>query len=83
MKKTIEGTIHGKHIDLDDETSIPEGSRVKLRIEPLETQSDGEKLQRLLALFKEMGRDKSLLKVLEKIVKERSAPREVDLDAAP
>ena len=85
METTLQGTIHGRHIELDCDAGIPEGSRVRLRIEPVTTLSDAEKLKRILALFRELGKDETLVKALEAAYNERKGefPREVRLDVAP
>lgn len=83
MGTTLQGTIHGRHIELDRDAGMPDGSRVKLRLEPMRVMSDAERLQRLLTLFREMGEDERLVNALDEVVRQRSVPREVDLNAAP
>jgi hypothetical protein len=79
METTMQGTIRGKSIELDSDIGLPTGSRVTLRIERAPTLSTEGRLQRLLKLFRELGRDEGFVKALAEIEKHRSGPREVNL----
>jgi len=83
MEMTMQGTVHGKSIELDSEVGLPTGSRVMLHIQSVQPLSTKERLHRLLGLFDELGRDESFVKAVTEVVKRRSMPREVHLDAAP
>jgi hypothetical protein len=85
METIAQGIIHGTQIDLDRETGIPAGSRVRIQIERIETMTDAEKLSRLKALLKELGEDQTFVKALEAAYHGREAdlPREVKFDVAP
>jgi hypothetical protein len=83
METTLQGTVHGNHIELDRATGIPEGARVTVRIEEVAPMPDAEKCRRVLQLFRELGQDQTLVTALEEIVRQRGMPREVKLDAAP
>lgn len=80
MVVNCSGVIHGKHIELEQETELPDGAVVTVRIEangmPLE-----ERQRRMRALCGQW-RDESLDAVFSDIVGERSArgPREIKLN---
>ena len=84
MAAIIEGTIHGKRIDLDRETDIAPGVRVTVKIEwqsPLPLEQRNELLRRLCGAW---ASDPTINGVFEEIERERHAeiPGEISFDAA-
>jgi hypothetical protein len=78
MRETLTGTIHGKHIDLEQGSALPDGSRVAVSVEPL-LRLDEEGRQAILALAGAWKGDASLPDIFKAIAEERLAHQGRDL----
>lgn len=83
MAVSAQGVIKGRQIHLDRETGLPEGVRVRVRIQvPAKRLAD--KRRRLKRLFGSCSADPSFAAAIAKIERQRhlSPPREVAFDVA-
>ncbi|MEW6683475.1 MAG: hypothetical protein AB1451_11230 [Nitrospirota bacterium] len=78
MRETLTGTIHGKHIDLEQGSRLPDGSRVSVSVEPLR-RVDEEGRRAILALAGVWRDDASLPEIFREIAEERRAHQGRDL----
>jgi hypothetical protein len=78
MRETLTGTIHGKHIDLEQGSGLPDGSRVAVSIEPL-LRVDEEGRRAIVALAGAWKDDVSLPGIFKAIAQERRAHQGRDL----
>lgn len=81
MVLRINGVVHGRRVELERETGLPDGANVTVSIEsdPLPLK---ERRRRMRALCGAWSADESLHAVFAELAHERSvrAPREIDLD---
>lgn len=83
MSRSLFGILHGRQIDLEHETGLPEGTRVAVQIEP--EPSSAEYRERLLiSLFGSMKDDPTFGEAVKKIVDQRrlGVLRDVNFDVA-
>ncbi len=45
MQSTLTGTVHGRMIELERDTSLPDGARVRISLEPVELSSPSGQAQ--------------------------------------
>ena len=45
MQSTLTGTVHGRTIELERDTSLPDGARVRISLEPVELSSQSGQAQ--------------------------------------
>jgi len=72
MTQALKGTVHGNHIELEQQPSVPDGSLVLVSIEPLLV-SDEERRRRILALCGAWKNDPSIPGIFDEIAQERHA----------
>lgn len=80
----VEGVIHGRRVDLDADTGLPDGVRVRMKIDaPLLTKA--EKLAVFESVFGSCAGDPTFAAAVAEAEALRHAnlPRDVDLDVAP
>ncbi len=83
MNVSTEGVIKGRKIELDRETGLPEGARVRVLIE-VPPKTIAQKRQLLASLAGSCKQDPTFAEAVLEIERQRSLsiPREVDLDVA-
>lgn len=74
MPETLKGTVHGKHIELEQVPSLPEGSPVLVSIEPLPRSGD-ERRSEIVYLCGAWKNDPSISAIFEEIAQERRTHR--------
>lgn len=74
MPETFKGTVHGKHIELEQVPSLPEGSVVLVSIEPL-PRSGSERQSEILSLCGAWKNDPSISAIFDEIAQERRTHR--------
>lgn len=79
----VEGIIHGRRVDLNDATDLPDGARVRVVLQPLPPAGE-EARRRFSTLFRACVDDPSFADAVEAAEAQRHAlpPRDVDLDEA-
>lgn len=83
MHRQIRGVVHGRRIDLERETGLPDGADVTVNIEPTEPEAH-DRIARIRALCGAWT-DPSLDSIFAELESKRSeaAAREVNLDDSP
>lgn len=73
------GTIHGSHIDLDQDTGLPPGTRVRVIIEPPELSAE-QKRALFQSVFRSCADDPTFADAVAEAEAERHAqtPRPID-----
>ena len=74
MPETVKGITHGKTIELEQATSLPDGSTVLVSIEPLPL-GEEERRRWIFDLSGAWKHDPSLGKIFEEIAEERLLKR--------
>lgn len=81
MAVTLNGVVHGKHIDLDAEPPVPDGAAVTVRLEPRRLTAH-ERHQIVIATAGSWREDTSLDTIFAEIAQRRreTAPRQGSLE---
>ena len=80
MEKSFHGIVHGKIIELTDESGLPDGERVEVTIRPESAAQDwGEGLRRCAGVLADSWTDEDD-RILERIEEERRSDTRSELD---
>jgi hypothetical protein len=83
MTVTAEGTVRGRQVELDADSGLPDGARVRVILEA-SASTTPNKRERMAALFGICADDPTFTAALAEIERQRGRipPRQVDIDAA-